>query len=102
MLFFGVTFLAMLLSLYAIFKYAPIEKTMGVVQKIFYLHLYPFWPFSLSLWQASFTSTTKKIVGIFWPTVRMNWGLFFARWCSSLDPYGRDPYGTFGGPGILD
>lgn len=29
----------MLLSLYAIFIYAPIEKTMGVVQKIFYLHL---------------------------------------------------------------
>jgi heme exporter protein C len=39
MLFFGVTFLAMLLSLYAIFMYAPIEKTMGVVQKIFYFHL---------------------------------------------------------------
>ncbi len=29
----------MLLSLYAIFIYAPIEKTMGVIQKIFYLHL---------------------------------------------------------------
>jgi heme exporter protein C len=29
----------MLLCLYAIFIYAPIEKTMGVVQKIFYLHL---------------------------------------------------------------
>jgi heme exporter protein C len=29
----------MLLSLYAIFFYAPIEKTMGIVQKIFYFHL---------------------------------------------------------------
>ncbi len=29
----------MLLSLYAIFMYAPIDKTMGVIQKIFYLHL---------------------------------------------------------------
>ncbi len=29
----------MLLCLYAIFIYAPIEKTMGVVQKIFYFHL---------------------------------------------------------------
>lgn len=37
--FFGLTFSAMLLCLYAIFIYAPIEKTMGVVQKIFYLHL---------------------------------------------------------------
>ncbi len=29
----------MLLNLYAIFMYAPIDKTMGVIQKIFYLHL---------------------------------------------------------------
>ncbi len=36
---FAVTCLMMLLSLYAIFIYAPIEQTMGVVQKIFYLHL---------------------------------------------------------------
>lgn len=35
----GLTFLAMLVSLYAIFVYAPIEKTMGLVQKIFYIHL---------------------------------------------------------------
>jgi len=37
--FLGLTFFAMLLSLYAVFIYAPIEKTMGVVQKIFYFHL---------------------------------------------------------------
>jgi heme exporter protein C len=35
----GLTFLTMLLSLYAIFIYAPVEKTMGAVQKIFYMHL---------------------------------------------------------------
>lgn len=29
----------MLAALYAIFFYAPIEKTMGIVQKIFYLHV---------------------------------------------------------------
>jgi heme exporter protein C len=29
----------MLLGLYAIFIYAPTEKTMGIVQKIFYIHL---------------------------------------------------------------
>lgn len=34
-----VTFLLMLVALYAIFIYAPIEKTMGIVQKIFYLHV---------------------------------------------------------------
>ncbi len=35
----GLTCVMMLVSLYAIFIYAPIEQTMGVVQKIFYLHL---------------------------------------------------------------
>lgn len=29
----------MLFALYAIFIYAPVEKTMGVVQKIFYIHV---------------------------------------------------------------
>jgi heme exporter protein C len=29
----------MLLALYAIFIYAPVEKTMGVIQKIFYIHV---------------------------------------------------------------
>ena len=35
----GVTLAALLLSLYATFIYAPVEKTMGAIQKIFYLHL---------------------------------------------------------------
>lgn len=34
-----ITFVAMLTALYAIFFYAPVEKTMGQVQKIFYIHL---------------------------------------------------------------
>ncbi len=34
-----ITFLAMFAALYAIFLYAPVEKTMGLVQKIFYIHL---------------------------------------------------------------
>jgi len=29
----------MMLALYAIFFYAPVEKTMGVIQKIFYIHV---------------------------------------------------------------
>lgn len=29
----------MLLALYTIFIYAPVEKTMGVIQKIFYIHV---------------------------------------------------------------
>jgi heme exporter protein C len=34
-----ITFFTMLAALYAIFIYAPVEKTMGIVQKIFYLHV---------------------------------------------------------------
>jgi len=34
-----VTFIVMLTALYAIFFYAPVEKTMGIVQKIFYIHV---------------------------------------------------------------
>ena len=32
-------YVMMLLALYAIFIYAPIEKTMGAIQKIFYIHV---------------------------------------------------------------
>jgi len=33
------TYSSMLIALYAIFIYAPVEKTMGVIQKIFYIHV---------------------------------------------------------------
>jgi heme exporter protein C len=33
------TYMMMLLALYAIFMYAPVEKTMGAIQKIFYIHV---------------------------------------------------------------
>ena len=33
------TYVMMLLALYAIFMYAPVEKTMGAIQKIFYIHV---------------------------------------------------------------
>jgi heme exporter protein C len=33
------TYLLMLTALYTIFIYAPVEKTMGVIQKIFYIHV---------------------------------------------------------------
>jgi len=33
------TYVMMLLALYAIFIYAPVEKTMGAIQKIFYIHV---------------------------------------------------------------
>lgn len=39
LIFQGLTLILMLAALYSIFIYAPIEKTMGIVQKIFYIHV---------------------------------------------------------------
>lgn len=33
------TYVTMLIALYTIFIYAPVEKTMGIIQKIFYIHV---------------------------------------------------------------
>ena len=33
------TYVSMLIALYTIFIYAPVEKTMGIIQKIFYIHV---------------------------------------------------------------
>lgn len=47
----GLTFVAMWFSVYMVFLYAPIDKVMGVTQKIFYYHLplawYSFFSFFL-------------------------------------------------------
>ena len=34
-----ITFFMMFIALGAIFFYAPVEKTMGIVQKVFYIHV---------------------------------------------------------------
>ncbi len=39
----GITFLSMLIALYAVFIYAPSERVMGLVQKIWYFHLASAW-----------------------------------------------------------
>ncbi len=56
-----VTFLLMLSALYAIFIYAPIEKTMGIVQKIFYLHV----PAAFLAFFAFFITFLASIVCLF-------------------------------------
>lgn len=59
-----VTFLLMIVALYAIFIYAPTEKTMGVVQKIFYLHVpaafLAFFGFFITFLASIFYLNTKK------------------------------------------
>ena len=51
----------MLLSIYAIFMYAPVEKTMGVVQKIFYFHL----PLALLSFLAFFIVFVSSIIYLY-------------------------------------
>ncbi len=42
-LFLALTFLSMIGALFMVFIYAPVEKTMGIVQKIFYFHVPTAW-----------------------------------------------------------
>jgi heme exporter protein C len=57
----GLTCIMMLFSIYAIFLYAPIEKTMGVVQKIFYFHL----PLAMLTFLAFFIVFVASIVYLY-------------------------------------
>jgi len=43
MILIGTTFLSLLIALYAIFIYAPLEAVMGLVQKVWYFHLASAW-----------------------------------------------------------
>lgn len=65
----GLTFFTMLLSIYAIFVYAPIEKTMGIVQKIFYFHL----PLALSAFLAFFIVFIASILYLY--TRKARWDI---------------------------
>ena len=56
-----VTFLLMFAAIYAIFIYAPIEKTMGIVQKIFYLHV----PAAFLAFSAFFITFLASIVYLY-------------------------------------
>ncbi len=64
------TYVLMLLALYSIFIYAPVEKTMGVIQKIFYIHL----PSALLAYLAFFITFIASIFYLYrkdpkWDTV---------------------------------
>ena len=67
---FGVTGGTMLASLAAIFVYAPNEQTMGVVQKIFYLHL----PLALLAFTAFFLVFAASLRYLWQPAAR--WDIF--------------------------
>lgn len=60
----------MLVALYAIFIYAPVEKTMGVIQKIFYIHV----PAAFLAYMAFFITFIASILYLYfrdskWDTV---------------------------------
>lgn len=64
------TYVMMLLALYAIFMYAPVEKTMGAIQKIFYIHV----PAAFLAYLAFFITFLASIVYLYrkdskWDTV---------------------------------
>jgi len=64
------TYVLMLLALYTIFIYAPVEKTMGVIQKIFYIHV----PAAFLAYLAFFITFIASIIYLYrkdskWDTV---------------------------------
>jgi heme exporter protein C len=64
------TYVLMLLALYTIFIYAPVEKTMGVIQKIFYIHV----PSAFLAYLAFFITFIASIIYLYrrdpkWDTV---------------------------------
>ena len=64
------TYVLMLLALYTIFIYAPVEKTMGLIQKIFYIHV----PSAFLAYLAFFITFIASIVYLYrkdskWDTV---------------------------------
>ena len=64
------TYVLMLVALYTIFIYAPVEKTMGVIQKIFYIHL----PSAFLAYLAFFITFIASIIYLYrkdpkWDTV---------------------------------
>ncbi len=68
----GLTLIAILISLYATFIYAPVEKTMGAVQKIFYLHL----PLAMLSFVAFFFVFVTSIAYLYARTARWDiWAL---------------------------
>lgn len=68
----GITLAALLLSMYTTFIYAPVEKTMGAVQKIFYLHL----PLAMLSFTAFFIVFLTSIMYLYARTPRWDiWAL---------------------------
>ncbi len=64
------TYVLMLVALYTIFIYAPVEKTMGVIQKIFYIHV----PSAFLAYLAFFITFIASIIYLYrkdpkWDTV---------------------------------
>ncbi len=88
------TFLSLVFSMYLIFIYAPVEQTMGIVQKIFYLHVsFAWWGlFSfflvflfglLYLWKRNFRfhimANVSAEIGVLYSTFVLITGVIWAK-----------------------
>jgi heme exporter protein C len=88
------TFVTMLVSLYAIFMYAPTELTMGAVQRIFYFHLASHWVNFLAIFcvfiysvrflmqrerELDIKASSAAEVGLVFATIGLLTGMFWAK-----------------------
>lgn len=90
----GLTAVAMVISLYLVFVYAPTERTMGVVQRIFYFHVPSAWVGFLAFlvafvagigylarreWRWDIVETASVEIGVIFSTVALVTGSLWAR-----------------------
>ena len=90
----GVTAVAMVASLYLVFVYAPTERTMGIVQRIFYFHVPSAWVGFLAFliafiagiaylvrgnWRWDTIETASVEIGIAFSTIALVTGSLWAR-----------------------
>lgn len=92
--FVAVAAVAMITSLYLVFLYAPTERTMGVIQRIFYFHLSSAWVGFLAFfgafmagisyllrrqWLSDVTGVASVEIGIVFSTIAIVTGSIWAR-----------------------
>ena len=103
----GATCVAMLVSMYLIFMYAPTEVTMGDVQRIFYFHFASHWVnflaiFCVFIYSVRFLIQTQNANSTSRPSLPPKWAWSSPPSAHSPACFGPSRSGASGGPGMHD
>ena len=100
MVFGTLSLILILVSIVAVFYYAPVEQTMGIVQKIFYFHVASAWTGFLAFGVVFVSSilflARKKIIFDFWASCAAEIGVIFTSLVLLTGPLWAKPiWGTY-------